>query len=78
MINQLCDSFTAEIRKTTINNQMKIIYTEQKFLNTILYYIKNESNNQNLKSEKNIKARYMKILIQIKESRADNFIVITF
>ena len=78
MINQLCDSFTAEIRKTAINNQIKIICTEQKFLNIILHYIKNEFNSQNLKSEENIRTRCMKILTQIKESRADNLTIIIF
>ena len=77
MINQLCDSFTAEIRKTAIDDQMKIICIEQKFLNAILCYVKNESN-KNLESEENMRKRCMKILIQIKKNRTDNLTVITF
>ena len=38
MIDDFCDSFTAEIRWTAVNNRMKVMCTEKKFIETITHY----------------------------------------
>ena len=38
MIDNFCNSFTAEIRQIIINDRIKVICTEEKFIKTIIYH----------------------------------------
>ena len=38
MIDDFCNSFTAEIKQTVMNNRMKMMCTEEKFIKIITYY----------------------------------------
>ena len=38
MIDDFCDSFTTKIRQIVMNNRMKIMCTEKKFIKIITYY----------------------------------------
>ena len=38
IINDFCDSFTAEIKQIIMNNKIKVMCTEEKFIETIIHY----------------------------------------
>ena len=54
MINELCNSFTAEIRQTVMNNRMKATCLKKKFIKIIIYHDMKILKKENLKTTSEI------------------------
>ena len=63
MINDFYDSFTAEIRQIIMNNKMKVMCTEKKFIKTIIHY-----------DMKTLKKKKLKIINEIFKTTVRNML----
>ena len=79
MIDELCDSFTAEIRCTAVNDRMKAMCMKKKFIETITHHEMKILKNANQKAISEIlKATIKNIVMQIKKKQSDNLVIISF
>ena len=79
MIDELCDSFTAEIRWTIMNNRMKATCLKEKFIKTITHHDMKILKKENSETtNKILKIIIKNIFMQIKEERLNNLIIILF
>ena len=74
MIDDFCNSFTAEIRQIIVNNRMKIMCTEKKFIKTITHHDIKILKKEELKTTDEIlKTMIRNVLMQTKKN-SDNFV----
>ena len=79
MIDDFCDSFTAEIRQTVMNNRMKATCTEEKFIKTIIHYDTEILKKEELKTTDEIlRTTIRNMLTQTKERRFNNLVTVLF
>ena len=79
MIDELCDSFTAEIRCTVMNDRMKVMCMKKKFIKTITHHETEILKNANQKTISEIlEATIKNVVMQIKKKQSDNLVIISF
>ena len=79
MINDFCDSFTAEIRQIAVNDRMKITCMKEKFIKIITYHDAETFKKKKLKiTDEIFRATVRNMLIQIKERKSDNLVTVLF
>ena len=79
MIDDLCNSFTAEIRQIIMNNKMKAMCTEEKFIKTITHHDMKTLKKEELKTSDEIfRIMIRNMLTQTKEKKSDNLVIILF
>jgi len=79
MIDDLCNSFTAEIRWITVNDKMKVMCMKKKFIKIITHYDMKTFKKKELKITDEIFRIIIKnMLTQIKNKKSDNFVIISF
>ena len=79
MIDDFCNSFTTEIRQIIMNNRMKVMCIEKKFIKTITHHDMKTLKKKKLKTIDEIFKTIIKnMLIWAKERRSDNFMIVLF
>ena len=79
MIDDFCNSFTAEIKQTVMNNRMKATCTKKKFIETITHHDMKTLKKEELKTTNEIfRAMIRNMLTQAKKRKSDNLITVSF
>ncbi len=79
MIDDLCNSFTAEIRQIIMNNRMKATCTEEKFIKIITYHDTKILKKEELKTIDEIfRTTIRNMVTQIKKRKFNNLVIISF
>ena len=79
MIDDLCNSFTAEIRWTVMNNKMKTTCMKEKFIKTITYHDMKTLKKEKLKTTDEIfRSTIKNMFTWVKERKSDNFVIVLF
>ena len=79
MIDDLCDSFTAEIRQIIMNDRMKVMCTEEKFIEIITHHDIEILKKKELKTTDEIfRVTIRNMFTQTKKRKSDNLVTILF
>ena len=79
MIDDFCNSFTAEIRQIIMNNKMKVTCMKEKFIKIITHHDVKILKKKKLKiTDEIFKAIIRNMLTQTKKKKFNNFIIILF
>ena len=79
IINNLYNSFTAEIKWTAVNNRMKIMCTKNKFIKIITHHDIKILKKEELKTTDEIfRTMIRNMLTWAKKKRSDNFVTVLF
>ena len=79
MIDDFCDSFTAEIKQIIMNNKMKITCMKEKFIKIITHHDTEIFKKEKLKIINEIfRITIKNMLTQTKEKNFDNLVIVLF
>ena len=78
MINDFCNSFTAEIRQTIMNDRMKATCTEEKFIKIIIHHDMKIFKKEELKITDEIFRTTIKNMLTQTKKKFNNLVTVLF